>query len=74
MHDLDDPLIASYVTEIRKMTKDVSTSSKLTICYNLMLGILRLFCVLGDKKDVLKLADEFHAGLIEEIESMYDEK
>lgn len=63
----DDHIIAAAVSECREIMRDMPTRAKLTACYNLTLGVFRLFCVCGEKKDLELLADEFARGMKEEI-------
>lgn len=70
--ELDENLAAMGVSECRNLLKDIPTRTKLTICYNLTTGVFRLFSILGDKKWVMGLIDEFHEGLKKEINEMYE--
>jgi len=70
----DEQQVAAIVQEclhvMRKHT--YHTITKMTSCYNLTARILRLFCVQGEKKDVIDLIDNFYDALKKEIEEFYD--
>ena len=63
----DDHLVAEIVSKCREIMKGVPTQTKMTACFNLTLGVFRLFCVRGDKKDLENMADEFAIGMKNEI-------
>jgi hypothetical protein len=64
----DEHLVASIVNDFRIRYKDYPTLTKITACFNICIGLFRLCCVCGDKKDVTKLANQFHRKLLKEIE------
>lgn len=67
----DDHLVASLVSQCRDIMQGQPTVSKMTACYNLTSGVVRLFCVQGEKKDVIDLVNEFHKGLLEQIDNSF---
>ena len=70
----DDHQVAKLVVDcLYCMRQEQDSKTKLTACYNLTSRILRLFCVLGEKEDVLNLIDQFNNELKKEIEEMYTE-
>lgn len=70
----DDDLVAHYVTVFLEIMRDCPMAkTKINVCYNLTARILRLFCICGDKEDVVRLIDEFHKGLKESIEELYEQ-
>lgn len=67
-----DHLVAVLIHRCLDVMRDYPTKTKMTVCYNLTERILRLFCVQGEREDVLKLIDDFHLGLKESVEELYE--
>ena len=68
----DDVIIAGLIREIRNITEGIPTLSKITLHYNILVGLFRLCSVFGEKKEVIKLAKDLHEALIEDIENFYE--
>lgn len=69
----NDNIIASILTECQYIMKGCDTQTKMTVCYNLTQGILRLFTVQMSKDDVNEFIDEFSKELKESINEMYQD-
>jgi hypothetical protein len=67
----DDNLVATIVSECLHVMRGYDTRTKMTACYNLTSAILDLFCVQGDKNDVITLMDLFNTELKKQIEENY---
>lgn len=67
----NDNLVARAVFDCLHVMRDYDTITKMTACYNLTSCILRLFCVQGEKNDVMALIDQFHEELKKQIEENY---
>ena len=67
----DENLAAVAVSKCRMIMDGLATETKMTVCYNLTLGVFRLFCVCGEKKDLQNIADQFAEGMKEEIDEQY---
>lgn len=65
----DDELVSFIVNDFFFRNKDYPTKTKITACFNIAVGLFRLCCVCGEKKDVIKLAELFHKELIKEIKA-----
>jgi len=64
----DDHLVAEIVSKCREIMKGFHTQTKMTACFNLTVGVFRLFCLQGSKKDLENMADEFAIGMKNEID------
>lgn len=73
-YDCDEHLVISIVAQCRDIMHEYPTVTNMTACYNLTIGVLRLFMVCGSKKDVRKLIDKFHKGLLAELDKCMKEK
>jgi len=71
LDSLEERLINEAISDCLKVMSDWDTRSKLTISYNLVNRVLRLFCVLGVKEDVKNMVNEMHEGLQAEIDKRY---
>jgi len=67
----DDHLVAPIVSECLHIMKGYPTITKMTACYNLTSRILRIFCVQGEKDDVITLINQFHDEIKKQIEESY---
>ncbi len=63
----DEYLAASIVYQCREIMEGYPTVTKMTACYNLILGVFALFCVRGSPEDLKELAKQIHEGLMAEI-------
>jgi hypothetical protein len=63
----DDNIAASFISEFRYKMRDLPTVTKMKICYNLIAGTFRLFCVCGSRKNLESMAKDIHKGLLDEI-------
>lgn len=70
----DDHIVGYIVSEFLQMNKYYPTLTKLTACFNISVRLIRVCSVCGDKKDLLKLANQFHKELVKEIEDLNSEK
>jgi len=70
----DDATIARMIIHCRDIMDEhtIDTRSKLTASYNLVIGLLNLFSIQGEKEWLIEIADDFHKGMIEHIESLYE--
>lgn len=66
----DDILAARAVSAFYNATTDIHTLTKITACYNIMIGLINLCSVCGQKKDIIKLINEYHEALLEHIETI----
>ena len=64
----DDHLVASIVSDFFDRNKDYPTLTKITACFNISVGLFRVCCVRGSKKQLIKLSNEFHKELLKEID------
>jgi hypothetical protein len=69
----DDNLVAVIVHEFFERNRNYPTLTKITACFNISVGLIRTCCVRGDRKDLTKLANQFHKELIKEIDSLCEE-
>lgn len=66
-----DKDIAEAMTICSAVVKEYRTQDQLSIYANLIGGVLRLFCIRTEKKDVYDIIDQLREELREEIEEMY---
>lgn len=69
----DDHAIAFAVSHCHNIMRVMPTREKMTVCYNLTEGVLRLFMVLGKKEDVVQLMTQFHEQIMQSIDEAYDD-
>jgi len=69
----DDHAIAYAVSHCHNAMFGLPTRDKMTVCYNLTEGVLRLFMVLGKKEDVVQLMTQFHEQIMQSIDEAYDD-
>ena len=67
----DDVLVAELVHMFRELSSEYATVTKMTACYNITIGLFRLFSVSGDKDYVEGLAKSFGKGILKEVKQMY---
>ncbi len=70
----DDAMLACLVTECRNIMRGTPTLSKATVCYNLMIGVLNVCSIECGKKELIKLENEFHNGMINHLEYLYSDR
>lgn len=68
----DDSIAASLISQCRYIMKGTPTVTMMKVCYNLTSGCLSLFTVCGTKEGVTDLVNQFHKGLIEQINESFD--
>jgi len=68
----DDAQVLYIVKQCLDVMREYSTQTKLTACMNLMDRILRLFCVCGEKEDVLKGLKEIYKQLKKSVEENFE--
>lgn len=69
-----DSAVAQMVSSFFGANAEAPTLDKITACFNISLGLFRACCVRGSKRDVLRLANQFHKGLVKEINSLYEDR
>lgn len=70
--DYDDSVAASLLIQVRDLMHEVPTQTKIKVCFNWMCGLAKICSICCDKETVENLANEFHKGLMSQIEEMYD--
>jgi hypothetical protein len=71
--DCDEHLAIKIITETREIMMGYPTLTNVKACYNIMCGLLNLCSIRGTKKGLTKIANDFHKGMLEHIESLYDD-
>lgn len=72
-HRDTDTQIGTALRRCRRVMRGLSTEDKMTACYNLTLGVLRLFCVCSEEKVIIDMVQEFCDGFKEEVRELYRE-
>lgn len=67
-----DQYVAGLIARIRDVSSGYPTLVRITASFNVTVGLFTLCSVSGKKKDVLKLANDFHRGLVDHIEGLYE--
>lgn len=75
MKDKDDSYIAAQIiSDIRTIMNGYPTLTNITACFNVMAGLLNICSVRMRKKSLIKIADDFHQGMVDHIETLFEEK
>ena len=69
----NDNVLASIISECLYVMRIIPTKEKVTVCFNLLSRILRLFSVLGTKDDVIALIQNMCDDLKEGVEEDFKE-
>lgn len=70
----DSSMAASLIKESHHVAKEYPTFTRITASFNIMIYLLSLCSVRMKKKLVKKIVDDFHKGLIEHIDKLYEKE
>ena len=73
VHINNDQELYEVIQECRLAMENVATLQKITICYNLLEGILRVCSIRMKKEDVLALLADYHKGVKKEVKEMFED-
>lgn len=69
-----DNIVGCMVSDFFDRNREYPTLSKITACFNISIGLFRACCVRGDRKGLIRLANQFHRELMKEIDLLCEDR
>lgn len=69
-----DHILNETILRCLKEMRGHTTQDKMTICFNLVSRILRLFCICGKKDEILGFLETINQDLIDQVEESFHDR